>query len=449
MKKLLLSLATVALTAAAASAETVTFDFLKETYGLERLSGSTQEYIADGTTIEFEGVTLTLTSALGDASKNGAGSRLWSDGLRCYNGAEVTASVASGTIDAITFTAKTPSSFALNGNTIRYTPTSKNVPLTTVTVEYTPAGSTDLKPAGLEFAETSFTVDLGDPFTAPALVNPNNLPVTWTSSDEAVATVAANGAVTILDAGTTTITAASEATDEYRAGKASYTINVVKVVKANTMAEMLSLAEEGSKIEININFPMTVAYKNGAYTYVTDGTDFTLLYGKTIADYETLDIIPAGWVAKEATYNGLPEFNAVGTMPAATSKGTFTPKTISAADVTLDRINEVVIISEVNFTEATPDSKADVTIDGVKFYNQFGIESEAAGLYNVTAAISAYKGDLQVYPISYEKSTGVGAIVAEGEATYFDLQGRAVKGALQNGLYIRVLNGKATKVLVK
>ncbi len=448
MKKFLLPLAAIALTGAMASAETVTFDFVNETYGLTRLSGNTSEYIADGTTVENDGVTLTLTSSLGADSKNGAGSRLWADGLRCYVGSEITVTV-DGTVDDITFNAKTPSSFTVDGNVVKYTPTSKNVAISTLTVEYTPGGGGQtLKPAGLEFDFTSLTVELGEEFVAPVLANPNNLPLTWTSSDEAVATVAANGAVTIVGAGTTTITAASEATSEFKAGKATYTLNVVKVVKANSLAELLLEAPAGSKVEVMVNFPMTVTYKNAAYTYVTDGKDCTLLYGLPV-DYETLDIIPAGWVALESAYNGLVEFKAVGAMPASTGKGTFTPRQVSAADISLDLLNEIVIISDVKFTEATPASKKSVVADNVTFYNQFGIDSMEANTYNVQAAVSVYNSNLQVYPIEYIVSTGVASIEAEGAATYFDLQGRAVKGQPAAGLYIKVQNGKAAKVLVK
>lgn len=452
MKKFLLSMAAVAMTATLASAETVTFDFVNETYGLERLSGNTSEYIADGTTIENEGVILTLTSALGDASKNGAGSRLWSDGLRCYNGAEVTVSLAAGTIDEITFQTKTPSSFSLEGNTIKYTPTSKNVAISSLTVEYTAGGTTTL-PAGLEFEQNAYTVELGETFTAPTLVNPNNLPVTWTSSNEAVATVAANGAVTVVGAGTTTITAESAATDEYRAGKASYTLTVVKSTKANSIADMLELGKENKNNEIIVNFPMTVTYKNAGNTYVTDGKDFTLLYGNTIADYEALDVIPAGWTAKYSPFNNLPEFVASSTMPASTEKGTFTPRSLSLADITVDIVNEVVMINNVTFKEATPDTRDnfDGTDGGVSvvFRNNFLLASVEANTYNVLAVPAVYNTTLQVYPIEYNVATGVAAIEADGIATYFDLQGRAIKGAPAAGLYIKVLNGKATKVVVK
>lgn len=61
----------------------------------------------------------------------------------------------------------------------------------------------------------------------PVLTATEGLKITYSSSNEAAATVdAQTGAVTLVAAGTTTITATSEATAEYKAGEASYVLNV-------------------------------------------------------------------------------------------------------------------------------------------------------------------------------------------------------------------------------
>lgn len=61
----------------------------------------------------------------------------------------------------------------------------------------------------------------------PVLTATEGLKITYSSSNEAAATVdAQTGAVTLVAAGTTTITASSEATAEYKAGEASYVLNV-------------------------------------------------------------------------------------------------------------------------------------------------------------------------------------------------------------------------------
>jgi uncharacterized protein YjdB len=70
---------------------------------------------------------------------------------------------------------------------------------------------------------------MGEPFTPPTLINPNNLTVTWTSSNEAVATVnPVTGEVTLVGPGITTITAVFAGNDEFMSGVVSYTLTVEK-----------------------------------------------------------------------------------------------------------------------------------------------------------------------------------------------------------------------------
>jgi len=86
------------------------------------------------------------------------------------------------------------------------------------------------KPAGLSWGTSSRTVTIGaNDNVFPTLSNENNLAVTYDSSEETVATIAADGTITLVAAGETVISATSEATDEFEAGKAEYKL-VVKVI---------------------------------------------------------------------------------------------------------------------------------------------------------------------------------------------------------------------------
>ncbi len=82
--------------------------------------------------------------------------------------------------------------------------------------------------AELSFSATEASVVLGESFTAPTLYNPHNLPLTWSSSKTSVATVSGQGAVTIVGAGTTDITASFAGNKEYLAGDASYKLTVTE-----------------------------------------------------------------------------------------------------------------------------------------------------------------------------------------------------------------------------
>ena len=78
----------------------------------------------------------------------------------------------------------------------------------------------------LSFDETEFNYVMGEDFYAPYLNNEYEVPVTYSSSDESVATVDYMGNVYFNGAGVVTITAKSEETVDYYASEASYTVNV-------------------------------------------------------------------------------------------------------------------------------------------------------------------------------------------------------------------------------
>ncbi|MBQ7422696.1 MAG: chitobiase/beta-hexosaminidase C-terminal domain-containing protein [Prevotella sp.] len=81
----------------------------------------------------------------------------------------------------------------------------------------------------ISFSPASVNVSWDDKenFVKPTLTNPHSVTVTYTSSDEDVATVDENtGDITFVGNGTTTITASSAKTAEYKAGYAQYTLTV-------------------------------------------------------------------------------------------------------------------------------------------------------------------------------------------------------------------------------
>ena len=90
--------------------------------------------------------------------------------------------------------------------------------------------TTEAKPKlnsrNLAFSPATATATMGQAFTAPTLSGVTT-DVTYSSSDESVATVdASTGAVTLVAAGRTIIKASAPATDQYEAGEASYTLDV-------------------------------------------------------------------------------------------------------------------------------------------------------------------------------------------------------------------------------
>ena len=259
--------------------------------------------------------------------------------------------------------------------------------------------SDDRKPAGLSFNKPSFTIDSGlHTFTGAILSNPNNLEVTYTSSNPAVAEINENY-IKINGVGTTIITAESEATEEFQAGKASYTLNVV--AGATNISKMIDLAPaKGDKVFVTGD--LTVVFVSGSYVYVTDMLDYaTLLYGSN--DYAIGDVIPSGWEATNNTYNGLLEWS--GSFPAASGKEDLIHYD-TVTSISEDDVNRVVWLKGIKFSESTPESKAsvEITLDDQStftLYNQFGLEQMPAATYNVLVAVSLYKNALQLYPCEF------------------------------------------------
>ena len=465
MKKLLLSLATVALTGAFAMAESVTFDFVNNAYNLGERGGN--DYVTTPATATSGDVTLTLDKT------SGSGFRLWSDGLRIYKTGEgeatIAVSVPNANVTAIDMTVvkayasvkvgDTDATWTSSSKTYSWTgtadapvitiKTTNNSSIATLAITYSPKGSSSLESAGLSFPESLYTVLMGQEFTAPALTKATDAAATYTSSNEGVATVdAATGAVTILAAGTTVIKAATPATSTYNAGEASYTLKVVAAY--NSIAEVYA-AENVSGV---INFPLTVAYQNDINTYAYDEAgNYTLIYGTNVGTRERGDIIPAGWEGKYSPYGGLPEIKPVSTPAESVDNVDYTPAEVES--VTDDMINYVVVLKKVTFAEDTPSTKSNfegTTEDGTSytFRNNFLLETVDAGIYNVELAVSTYNGNMQLYPTKYTTwESGVNEItVAEGEAQYYNMQGVRVANP-ENGMFIRVQNGKAHKVVLK
>ena len=106
---------------------------------------------------------------------------------------------------------------------------------------------------GLSFKETSMTITYGTVYTLPALSNPNNVNVTWSTDDATIATFDAENNLQIHKAGKTIITAtlADEGTAYTQNTSASYELTI----------------EKGTPV---------FAYTESSYNYVmkTDGEGF-------------------------------------------------------------------------------------------------------------------------------------------------------------------------------
>lgn len=178
--------------------------------------------------------------------------------------------------------------------TVKFSNSSKNARLDNIKL-FT---GTAKKAPGLSWGTASRTVTLGaDDNQFPVLTNGNNLPVTYASSVETVATIASDGTITLGSAGTTEITASFAGNDEYEAGEVTYTLTVKEASSgdadisntpetAYTVAKAIELiaANEGLDTKVYVKGKIasikevdTGQYGNATYDISDDGTTATTL----------------------------------------------------------------------------------------------------------------------------------------------------------------------------
>ena len=177
---------------------------------------------------------------------------------------EITANTAGATLEGTTLTVTQEGSVTVKATAPAITGWAKSEATYTLTVNDT------REAAGLAFTTASYTKTWGEEFTGQALTNPHTLPVTWSSTDETVASVNALGEVTMLKAGTTTIKATFAGDNTYKNDIASYTLTI------NKAPAVLSYTTTSFDIMLNDNTFEAPALNNPnnlTVTYASNNTN--------------------------------------------------------------------------------------------------------------------------------------------------------------------------------
>lgn len=301
--------------------------------------------------------------------------------------------------------------------------------------------------AGLSYGDiVSATAELGKDFTEPTLTNPNNLPVTYKSSDENVATVDASGKVTLKANGMTTITASSAETAQYLAGSASYNLFVVS--SYNNIADFKKNVGENNYGILNLK-DAEVVYLNkyegktstNTECYVRDASG-AIVFFNTSFEYEANTVLNGTVLAKYTVYNGLPEITITDDENITTSTGNAAPIELAASDV-----NESYYGNLVSVTGKYAKGDRNQTIDDLVLYDKFKngyLDNLTDGeAYTVVGIVVTYynKTDntviAELAPIK-EVVTGINDIKAETQSNgaVYNLAGQKVDGSYK-GIVIR------------
>lgn len=134
-----------------------------------------------------------------------------------------------------------------------------------IDVTYIPDART---PQTLSFPKEAYNATIGTPFEAPVLSGAQTT-VTYTSSNTAAATVnESTGAITLVAAGTTTITAMAAANETYKKGTASYELTVAEA--------SVGVAGIKAAIDHDTSTPFAATLSNAIVTFVQAEYPYTV-----------------------------------------------------------------------------------------------------------------------------------------------------------------------------
>ena len=321
----------------------------------------------------------------------------------------------------------------------------------------------------------------------PELVNENGVAVTYSSEDENVATVNAQGKVTIVGIGETTIMATSAQTATLMAGEASYTLRVYKDLNYESITVTVADATyTGEAVEptvtvmdgetditelMNISYANNVEVGNNATVTIVPNNDLEVNFyvGSRTETFSivtrTLEIgsdvtFASGqkWASFYTTTENLelPE-NVMAYIVTGVSTETVTVKAINYVP------KNVPVLIEKESTTTTDNTSAEGNLlrGTTESTAVSGIEGNVYVLYNggftrtTSGAIPAKRAYLVL-----EQAAGARLSIVEGEATdiasvvydsvatdgsTYDMQGRKVESLSKKGLYIK--NGR--KMVIK
>ncbi len=290
------------------------------------------------------------------------------------------------------------------------------------------------KPANLAFANATVSVDLSEAVPANALTKDTDAAVVYTSSNVEVATVdAATGEVTLVAAGTTTIKAATEATETYEAGEATYTLSVTD--KAD------------------------IVYENDGKT---EASGFTFEAGEGENPWQFSDFGMTGNAFKITgktadAYAVSPVFDLTNRIKPISITQTFAYNYITVA-----QIPEyfTIAVREEGATEWTvlTAAPAPEAMNKWTYVDDYAIDLGAyegkkiqIGYHYVADGTVCGGWQIKDILVMGKKSSAVSDITVEDSdapVVYYNMQGVRVANPA-NGLYIRVQGKKATKVLVR
>ena len=153
-----------------------------------------------------------------------------------------------------------------------------------IIVTYDNGGAEDTrKESGLAFPKAEYTVNLGKEFESPVATAFEGAEIEYSIDNEKVATIdAQTGKVTIVGAGTATVSAISKETEEYKEGVAEYTLYVIDPNKLSVTFDFRSSQSDTEFTENAISAKFEKGSGSTAPQWFGTGTAMRLYAGNTL-----------------------------------------------------------------------------------------------------------------------------------------------------------------------
>ena len=242
----------------------------------------------------------------------------------------------------------------------------------------------------LAFSAATASATLGQDFTAPTLSGETD-GVAYSSSNTAVATVdAATGAVTLVAAGETTITATAEETETLQAGTASYVLTVSAAepqLPAGISAIKAAATTAEASFNVNLN-DAVVTCVSGSNAYIQDAEAGILIYmkdhGLSAGDKLTGEVS-----GKVKIYNNLREITEIDITNASKTQGAAIPVTeLTLAELNADGAYDRYENMRIKISKAEMTGDLEISQNG-QTYALYKKNSSVKGfdLYNIVDVI--------------------------------------------------------------
>lgn len=229
----------------------------------------------------------------------------------------------------------------------------------------------------ISFAQTDCSCYVDEVFASPELTGAKTI-VSYSSSDENVATVdATTGTVTIIAAGSTTIEASAVETEEYRSASASYKLTVSKRTQAISFEKS--------------HYSVVLADKDNFASPKVSGAETEVTYSITLADGTAADAMTIDSKTGEVTINAVGTATVTATAAETnTYKGNSTSYTLKVSETASAEAKTVkytvASTTSVTASGAAPDGSSAI------FKNTYSTAKQITSDNSQTYTLNGYAG---------------------------------------------------------